>query len=144
MECTIILTVLLLIILYPIWEKRTRKKGQMQLVRLVQQAQANLPFDTEWDIAVSPQMRAALCYPLTCEQVRLIANNAHTPEKHCFEYHLLNCEWKKHTLSGVVSVSIEYENTVSGLDLHFENILLSIYCSGKPWEGWHVHSVDIL
>ena len=144
MEYTILLTAFFLILYYPVWEKRTSKAAQNQILLLVQQAHANMPFNTPWDISVSPQMRTALCSPLTPEQVEVIANCVHTPEKSCFEYHLLRSEWKKHKLSGVVSISIDYKNSISGLDLHFENVLLSVCCSGEPWKGWRVSSVDII
>lgn len=144
MEYAICLTVLFLILYYPIWEKRTRKVAQNQLLLLIRQAHANMPFDTPWDICVSPQMRTALCFPLTAEQVEVIANCVHPPEKSCFEYKLLRSEWSKHKLSGVVSISIDYKNSISGLDLHFENVQLSVCCTGEPWKGWHVSSVDII
>ena len=144
MEYTIFFTILFLILYYPAWEKKQKKVAQNQIVLLIQQAHANMPFNTPWDISVSSQMRAALCSPLTAEQTEVIANCVYPPEKRCFEYHLLRSEWTKHKLSGVVSISIEYKNSMSGLDLHFENVLLSVCCSGESWKGWHVSSVDII
>ena len=140
------------VILLIIWGIRDIKKSRkylketfpQQLVQLVRQAQAGLPFDTVANISVGADMRAKLCYPLTLEQVELIKATSYS-----------QCQWKKFSyrlgeykstadeLAGIVFVNIRFQDNSRNINLDYKEVPIYIRCGlkGKPGDGFQVCAV---
>ena len=116
-----------------------------QLVELVKQAHAGLPFKTVSDISVGADMRQKLIYPLTPELVELIKATTY-----------YNCQWKKFSyklaeyddkdgLSGTVLATIRFQDNSRNINLDYMDVPIYIVCrqkSVKAGRGFYVFSVD--
>lgn len=125
----------------PRFLKKIDKSFQTSVLQLVKQAHADRSFETDFPIAVGADMRAALCYPLTPEQVRIIAS-CKQPQKKQFNYKLLRFQEKGDHALAVISVSILFEESTSGLLINFQDVQLFVHCKGEPGKGWHIHAVE--
>lgn len=117
-----------------------------QLVELVQQAHKGEPFKTRMDIQVSPEMRDALCLPLTPEQLetmRAAGEGVYSRSVFC---HLVSSRFKGGVLSGVVKVLVTVHSKYSKNDLVCPDTELRIVVrhNGRryPMEAWEVVSVE--
>ena len=117
-----------------------------QLVTLVQQAHKGEPFKTRMDIQVSPEMRDALCQPLTPEQLatmRAAGEGVYGRSVFCY---LVSSRFKGGELSGVVRVSVTVHSKYSKNDLVCPDTELRIVVrhNGRryPMEAWEVVSVE--
>lgn len=117
-----------------------------QLVELVQQAHRGEVFRTQMDIRVSPEMRDALCLPLTPQQLdtmRAAGEGVYGRSVFC---HLVSSRFKGEVLSGVVKVSVTVHSKYSKNDLVYPDTELRIVVrhNGRryPMEAWEVTSVE--
>ena len=117
-----------------------------QLVTLVQQAHKGEPFKTRMDIRVSPEMRDALCLPLTPQQLetmRAAGEGVYSRSVFC---HLVSSHFKGEVLSGVVKVSVTVHSKYSKNDVVYPDTELRIVVrhNGRryPMEAWEVISVE--
>jgi len=125
--------------------KFNRETFPNNLVELVQQAHAGLPFNTVSNISVSADMRQKLCYPLTPELVELIKATAY-----------YNCQWKKFSyklaeyedkegLSGTVLATIRFQDNSRNINLDYKDVPIYIECrpkSVKSGRGLEVTKVE--
>lgn len=116
-----------------------------QLVQLIQQAHAGQSFDTEFDISVSANDREKLCYPLTAEQVEMIRM---TPYHQCqwkkFSYRVSEYKYNGRKLSGIVLVTIRFQDDARNINLDYKNLPVKICLTCKPGEKWYVDSVEYI
>lgn len=117
-----------------------------QLVELVRQAHSGEPFTTRMDIQVTPEMRDALCQPLTPQQLetmRAAGEGVYSRSVFC---RLVSSRFKGGELSGVVWVSVKVRSRYSKNDLLFPDAELRIVVrhNGRkyPMEAWEVVSVE--
>ena len=117
-----------------------------QLVTLVRQAHSGEPFKTRMDIQVSPEMRDALCLPLTPQQLatmRAAGEGVYSRSVFC---RLVSSRFKGGELSGVVWVSVKVHSRYSRNDLLFPDTELRIVVRNNgrkyPMEAWEVVSVE--
>ena len=117
-----------------------------QLVALVRQAHSGEPFTTRMDIQVSPEMRDALCQPLTPQQLetmRAAGEGVYSRSVFC---RLVSSRFKGGELSGVVWVSVTVHSKYSKNDLVCPDTELRIVVrhNGRryPMEAWEVVSVE--
>lgn len=117
-----------------------------QLAQLVTQAHTGENFKTLWDIKVSPEMRAALCQPLTPEHLGIMqaAETGIVSSSACC--YVLSHKYRSNELSGVVKVSVTVHSKYSKTDLIYPDVSLRIVVrlNGKPFpkSRWEVISVD--
>lgn len=116
-----------------------------QLVELVKQAHAGLPFKTAGNISVGADMRQKLIYPLTPELVELIKATTY-----------YNCQWKKFSyklaeyddkdgLSGTVLATIRFQDNSRNINLDYKDVPIYIECRPKSLKsggGLEVTSVE--
>lgn len=131
-----------------IWEARryVNREVPQQLVKLVQQAHAEQPVDMEWDIAVSREMKRALCAPLTDEQLDFLEAD----EKGVFSRsvcgYVVSSSFRRGELSGVVESSVTLHSRYSKNDIVYPRTKLKIVVrqvGGKyPNYCWEVTSVE--
>ena len=111
--------------------KFTHKTFPNNLVELVQQAHAGLPFNTVSNISVSADMRQKLIYPLTPEQVEMIKATSY-----------YNCQWKKFSyrlaeydakdgLSGIVLATVRFQDDSRNINLDYKDLPIYIECRPK-------------
>ena len=116
-----------------------------QLVELVKQAHAGLPFKTVGNISVGADMRQKLIYPLTPELVELIkATSIHDCQWKKFSYKLAEYE-DKEGLSGTVLATIRFQDDSKNINLDYRDVPIRIVCrpkSVKAGRGQYVFSVD--
>jgi len=117
-----------------------------QLVTLVRQAHKGEPFKTRMDIQVSPEMRNALCQPLTPQQLESMrAAEAGVYSRSVFCRLVSSC-YTDGELSGVVWVSVKVHSRYSKNDLLFPGTELRIVVrrNGRqyPNDRWEVTSVE--
>ena len=117
-----------------------------QLAQLVTQAHTGENFKTLWDIQVSPEMRAALCQPLTSEHLEMMqASEAGTVSSSASCY-VLSHKHRGNELSGVVKVTVTVHSRYSKTDSVYPDAKLRIVVrhNGKPYPKscWEVVSVD--
>ena len=117
-----------------------------QLVALVRQAHSGEPFTTRMDIQVSPEMRDALCQPLTPQQLetmRAAGEGVYSRSVFC---RLVSSRFKGGELSGVVWVSVKVHSRYSRNDLLFPDTELRIVVRNNgrryPMESWEDTSVE--
>ena len=116
-----------------------------QLVELVKQAHAGLPFKTAGNISVGADMRQKLCHPLTPELVELIKATTY-----------YNCQWKKFSyrlaeydakdgLSGIVLATVRFQDNSRNINLDYKDVPIYIECrpkSVKSGRGLEVTKVE--
>jgi len=119
-----------------------------QLIHLVRQAHAGRPFNTElteFNISVSANDREKLCYPLTPEQVEIIKA---TPDNKCqwkkFSYRVAEYKYDKGDLSGIVLVTIRFQDDSRNININHQDVPIRICLTGKPGEWPHVDSIEYL
>ena len=117
-----------------------------QLVDLVRQAHAGEPFKTRMGIRVSPEMRDALCLPLTTQQLesmRAAGAGVYSRSVFC---RLVSSRYIGGELSGVVHVSVKVHSKYSRNDLLFPDAELRIvvrHNGGQTLMGeWVVTEVE--
>ena len=117
-----------------------------QLVALVRQAHSGEPFTTRMEIQVSPEMRDALCQPLTPQQLetmRAAGEGVYSRSVFC---RLVSSRYIGGELSGVVWVSVKVHSRYSRNDLLFPDTELRIVVRNNgrkyPMEAWEVVSVE--
>lgn len=117
-----------------------------QLVDLVRQAHSGEPFKTRMDIQVSPEMRDALCLPLTPQQLesmRAAGEGVYSRSVFC---RLVSSRYKGGELSGVVWVSVKVHSKYSKNDLLFPGTELRIVVRHNdrqyPMGEWVVTEVE--
>lgn len=117
-----------------------------QLVTLVRQAHSGEPFTTRMDIQVSPEMRDALCQPLTPQQLETMRAAGEGVFSRSVFCRLVSSRFKGGELSGVVWVSVKVRSRYSKNDLLFPATELRIVVrhNGRryPMGAWEVVSVE--
>ncbi len=117
-----------------------------QLAELVRQAHGTEPIRTMWGIQVSPEMRDALCAPLTAEQLAAIRKADVGVFSRSVSCHVVSYKLRGKELSGVVQVSVTVHSRYSKSERTYPPIKLRIVVvhNGRPFpnERWEVASVE--
>lgn len=118
-----------------------------QLAQLVKQAHLGKPFQTLWDIQVSDEMRYALQSPLTVQQIDTLMQEKDDIISRSVYCNLISHKMKEHTLSGVVSVSIDIESRSRLNSYHIADAMLRITLKNtanpeRIDNKWFVSSVE--
>lgn len=117
-----------------------------QLAELVRQAHGTEPIRTMWDIRVSPELRDALCVPLTDEQLATIRAAEEGTFSSSVSCYVVSHKHKDNELSGVVQVSVTVSSRYSKSELAYPPTKLRIVVSAKagryPLRRWEVTSVE--
>lgn len=117
-----------------------------QLAELVRQAHGTEPIRTMWDIRVSPEMRDALCTPLTSEELAAIRAAEPGVLSSSVSCYVVSHKHKGCELSGVVQVSVTVHSRYSKSERTYSPIKLRIVVvrNGRPFpnERWEVASVE--
>lgn len=116
-----------------------------QLAELVRQAHGTEPIRTIWDIRVSPEMRQALCAPLTSEELAAIHATEPGVLRSSVSCYVVSHKHKGNELSGVVRVSLTVRSRYSKSELSYPPIKLRIVvrCTTEQYvyRRWEVSSV---
>ena len=144
--------VTIVIVVMIIWGVRdlrhTLKFDISQLfTQLVKQAHLGKPFQTLWDIQVSDEMRYALQLPLTVQQIDTLMQEKDDIISRSVYCNLISHKMKEHTLSGVVSVSIDIESHSRLNSYHIADAMLRITLKNtanpeRIDNKWFVSSVE--
>lgn len=117
-----------------------------QLVDLVRQAHAGEPFKTRMGIRVSPEMRDALCLPLTPQQLETMRAAGEDVYRRSVFCRLVSSRYVGGELSGVVHVSVKVHSKYSKNELVYPDAELRIvvrYNGGQTLKGeWVVTEVE--
>ncbi len=117
-----------------------------QLAELVRQAHGTAPIRTMWDIRVSPEMRDALCAPLTAEQLASIRAAEEGAFSRSVSSYVVSHKHTGDELSGIVQVSLTVRSRYSESELAYPPTKLRIVVSLKEQESdhrrWAVTSVE--
>lgn len=123
-----------------------KQKIPGQLVQLVMRAHDASTVGTLFDIRVSPEMRDALCAPLTQEQLETMRAAEKGVYSTYVKCQLISSRFKGGELSGVVKVSVRVSSRFSERPLVCPEVKLKITVSsvGKPGieHRWVVTSVE--
>lgn len=116
-----------------------------QLAELVCQAHGTEPIRTMWDIRVSPEMRDALCAPLTPEQLQAIRAAEAGVFARSVSCYVVSHKYKGNELSGIVQVSLTVRSRYSQSEMAYPPIKLRIVvrCTTEQYvyRRWEVFSV---
>ena len=110
-----------------------------QLLRLVRQAHSGQPEDMVWDIEVSPEMRDALCLPLTPEQLAEMRAAEDGVYNTSVLGYVCSSTFKNNTLSGVVQVWVTVRSRYSKSERAYPPTKLRIVVSVKDGDYTHCH-----
>ena len=117
-----------------------------QLLRLVRQAHSGKPEDMVWDIEVSPEMRDALCLPLTAQQLAQMRAAEQGVYRTSVLGYVYSSTFKNNALSGVVQVCVTVRSRYSKSELAYPPVKLRIVVSLKEGSAaqrrWEVTSVE--
>ena len=117
-----------------------------QLVQLIKQAHGMSELETTFDIRVSPEMRDALCAPLTQEQLAVIRAAQKDVYSTYVKCELLSSTFKGPELSGVVKVAVRVSSKFSEFPLVCAETKLRIVVrhNGRQYPNgeWVVTSVE--
>ena len=117
-----------------------------QLAELVRQAHGTAPIRTMWDIRVSPEMRDALCAPLTPEQLQAIRAAEAGVFARSVSCYVVSHKCKGNELSGIVQVSLTVRSRYSQSEMAYPPIKLRIGVNSSTAQYgdrcWEVTSVE--
>ncbi len=125
----------------------TNHKVPEQLVQLVRQAHAGQPFQTMWDIQVSPAMQDALQQPLMPELLRALEHTKDDNIRRFVNCTLLSHALKAKELSGVVGVTIDIRSDSGIYDYHVESAKLHVtvrHTGDSVNYQWFVESAELV
>lgn len=114
-----------------------------QLLDLVRQAHLEQEFHTIWDIKVSDKMRAALCTPLTQQQLQTLKLSKDDIVSRSIDGYVISHKLRNGELSGVVSVSIDITSKSGKCNYHYSGVKLRITVD-RMYNKWTVTSVTQL
>ena len=114
-----------------------------QLIQLVRQAHLEQEFHTIWDIKVSDKMRAALCTPLTQQQLQTLKLSKDDIVSRSIDGYVISHKLRNGELSGVVSVSIDITSKSGKCNYHYSGVKLRITVD-RMYNKWIVTSVTHL
>lgn len=117
-----------------------------QLAELVRQAHGTGPIRTMWDIRVRPEMRLALCAPLTAEELAAIRTAEPGVLSRSVSCYVVSHKKKGCELSGVVQVSVTVHSCYSKSERAYPPTKLRIVVTHNgrqfPNDCWEVTSVE--